>query len=133
MRLVWASLALALLAGCGQPTGSSISPDQPVVAGGIELVMVQRVLRDDAQPWRQPPSGTHCVVYTLRVRAIDHARHDLRPDEFAAGGGVPADAVGRCNAPEMEPIWVTDRARLVQIAILEHQPELAPLVWSPHR
>jgi hypothetical protein len=133
MRLVWASLALALLAGCGQPTGSSIGSDQPVVAGGIELVLVQTALRDDAQPWRQPPAGTHCVVYTLRVRAVDHARHDLRPDEFAANGGVPGDAVGRCNAPEMEPIWVTAQPRMVQITILEPQAEPAPLVWSPHR
>jgi hypothetical protein len=73
----------------------------------------------------------HCAVYTLRVRAVDHARHDLRPDEFATQGGVPADAVGRCNAPQMEPIWVSDQPRLVQITILEHQPEPAPLVWRP--
>jgi hypothetical protein len=132
MRLVWASLALALLAGCGQATGLTIGPDQAVVTGGIELVLMQTVLQDDAQPWRQPPSGMHCVVYTLRVRAVDHVRHDLRPDEFAAQGVAPGDAVGRCNAPEMEPIWVSDQPRVVEITILEHQAEPARLDWTPH-
>jgi hypothetical protein len=130
MRLVWVSLALVMLSGCGQPAGLSIAPRQQVVAGGIEVMLVQAALQDEAVPWRQAPSGTHCVVYTLNVRAVDQARHDLRPDEFAAGGTAD-EAVGRCNSPEMEPIWVTSRSRQVQLTILEHQPDPAPLVWRP--
>jgi hypothetical protein len=133
MRLVWASLAVALLAGCGQAAGSPIGMDQPLVAGGMEMLLVQATVKDDAFPFRQPPPGTHCIVYTVQVRAVDHARHDLRPDQFSADGGVPGDALGRCNAPELEPIWVTDQPRQVEITILERQAEPAPLVWSPPR
>jgi hypothetical protein len=131
MRLVWASLAFVLLTGCGQPAGRAVGLNQQTVADGIELALVQVALQDDLAPWRQPPSGSHCVLYLVRARAVDHARHDLRPDEFAAGGGSPADAVGRCNSPEIEPVWITDRSRLVQITILERDPEAAPLVWRP--
>jgi hypothetical protein len=123
------AVAVALmLGGCGtglagwQPVGG-----QATVAGLLIRVETTAVA-DTVQPWRRPPAGDHCVVYTIQVRAVDGRRHELRPDAFEAGGATATDALGYCNAPQLEPTWIGTEARTLQLTILEPTQEPQPLL-----
>jgi hypothetical protein len=97
----------------------------------VEVVLVDARVDDQAEPWRHPPAGKYCAVYTVRVRAIDGGRHELRPEDFAAGGKSEASAVALCNTPQLEPVWIGPQARDFRITILEEERAPAPLFWHP--
>ena len=142
MRRAWVSVAAGLmLAACGAAPSSTVLVSAPVVGDGLELTLLGADVQDNSLPYLQPPLGAHCAYYTVQARSIDGRRHDLRPSEFEANAGphidvgtpvgTPADAVGRCGGPQLEPTWIDSQPRTVVIAILETVVEPAPLTWRP--
>ncbi len=130
MRRAWLSLAAIALTACGA-AGPAATLDPTAAVGGVEITVRAVAVDDRSAPDLHRPSGTHCVSYTLAVRSQDGRRHDLRPDEFQAGGGTPADAVARCLGQQLEPTWIDAHPRTVVVTILEGADAPAPLSFAP--
>ncbi len=134
MRPAWVSLyAAAVLAGsgCGSaPSTSWLPVRDSATAAGLEVSLLSTSIDDTPMPWRIPPAGSHCAVYRLQVRTLDGRPHEVRPTDFRSADRSPVEAVGRCNAVQLEPTWVsTDQ--VVQLTILEDEDVPAPLLWRP--
>lgn len=132
----WASLlvGVALMSSaCGPAAGwRTISADQVATGGGLTLRLVSSEGVIDSYPWRKPPPGSACVHYLVEAAAVDGARHELRAEQFQAGGESPAQAVGQCNAGQLEPTWVGSQPVVVPITlVVPVGTGLPDLRWRP--
>jgi hypothetical protein len=133
MRRAWVSLAAAaFLCGCGGQEGSWQPVSGIARGGGLQLTLVGASIDARQAPWRQPPPGTHCIVYKFSARSVDGVRHELRPDDFRAGHGTPLDAVGRCFSPQLEPTWVEFLPRTLWVTVVSREDAPPTLMWRPH-
>jgi hypothetical protein len=133
MRRAWVSVAAAaLLCACG--TGGSWRAVDGTAGGGLELTLIAAAVSDRSFPAERPAAGTHCFTYVLHARSVDSGRHELRPDQFQAGGGTALDAVGQCAGPQMEPTWVGGSPRTLRITVLAKENASPPLLmWRTAR
>jgi hypothetical protein len=130
----WVSgLAAALiLSRCGAAPQWVELGQNGTTAGGVALRVIssQPILSD--HPFEKPPAGYDCVSYTVEAAATDGGRHELRPEQFTAGAATPATAVGRCDAPQMEPTWIGSQPVLLPITVVLPENETIPkLSWRP--
>jgi hypothetical protein len=106
----WASglLAMALLmSACGQAPPSLTVSAAPSTAGGVAVRLISSHFVDRTQPWERPPAGLGCVQYVVEGVSVDGGRHEVRAEQFTVTGAAPAAAaVGRCDAPQIEPTWI---------------------------
>ena len=132
----WASLlgAIALL-------GSACGPARPFVTvslaggasgGGVSVHLLALDWAGTPQPWRRPPPGSACVNYQVEAVSVDGQRHELRADQFEAAGASPGQAVGLCEALQIEPTWVGATPVVVPVTIVVPADiPLPDLRWHP--
>lgn len=121
--------AATLLTGCGGGGTQWLQVTPALSASGLSLTLQAAVHDDAIEPWRRPPEGSHCFVYLVRVQATDGRGHDVRPGNFRTDSGSPADAIGRCNGPQIEPTWIGNRPQLLSVTILESSDIAEPLLF----
>jgi hypothetical protein len=132
----WASGLLAtalLMSACGQAPPSLTVGAAPSAAGGLAVRLISSHFVDTTQPWERPPAGFGCVQYVVEAVSIDGGRHDVRAEQFrATGADPPAAAVGRCDAPQIEPTWVGPHPVDLSITFLVPAGGAVPdLRWRP--
>ena len=120
-----------LLTGCGQSTAGWHAVAPTAAAGGVEVRLVSTEIDDQLQPWRSPPGGDDCLVMRVEIRSLDGRAHELRPEQFRLDGTTPLDAIGYCNAPQLEPTWARPAGGTLQITFLTATGTEPHLQWRP--
>jgi len=132
----WASglLAMALLlSACGQAPPSLTVSAASSTAGGVAVRLISSQFVDTTQPWEKPPAGFDCLHYVVEGTSVDGSRHELRAEQFSVAGAAPAAAaVGRCDAPQIEPTWIGPQPVDLSISFLiAAGGSVPPLFWRP--
>jgi hypothetical protein len=121
------------MSACGEAPPQLIVSWTPSDGAGVAVRLVSSAWVDETHPWEQPPAGFSCLHYVIEATSIDGARHELRAEQFQAAGAAPAPAaVGRCNAPQIEPTWIgTQRVDLSLVFLAPAGGVIPHLYWRP--
>jgi len=123
--------AALLLSACGQaPSWLTVNRAQ-TVGGGVGVRLISSHFVQTTQPWEQTPAGFGCVQYVVEGVSVDGGRHEVRADQFRVPANAPpAAAVGRCDAPQIEPTWIGPQPAALSIVFLLPADGAVPdLLW----
>jgi hypothetical protein len=122
-----------LLSACGQPAPWRAVNVTPSAGGGVAVRLISSHWVDTTHPWEKPPAGFGCVQYVVEGTSVDGGRHELRAEQFrVTGAAPPAAAVGRCDAPQIEPTWIGPQPVDLSISFLLPAGGSVPdLSWHP--